>query len=284
MDVGGRATQGHAYRDIGGRAASGTAAELPERCILRVTGHWVFIPTGNVAANPKYVHTDHLNTPRLLTNWTGAIGWIWQSDPFGAGVPTVIASYASNYYMGLPGMYVDAETGHLYNYFRHYNAGIGRYYESDPIGLGGGINTYAYAAGNPIKYIDQYGLDIFIVEIPPEVFPPELIPRAGMTPEQYDNQIAQFEQQQMASTSAMKGSAPYFPVEAFTAKQNFWQAMLNGAADWLSGGFLGSFGGLLPEGDNLSPDAGGDCPPPKSPPPPDFDPSRCIVLGQNVCT
>lgn len=42
--------------------------------------------------------------------------------------------------------------------FRNYNPALGRYLESDPIGLAGGINTYNYAANNPYKYVDPSGL------------------------------------------------------------------------------------------------------------------------------
>jgi RHS repeat-associated protein len=45
-----------------------------------------------------------------------------------------------------------------YNYYRDYDSSLGRYVESDPTGLRGGLNTYAYVASNPLAYIDSEGL------------------------------------------------------------------------------------------------------------------------------
>lgn len=60
--------------------------------------------------------------------------------------------------MLLPGQYFDAETGLHYNYFRNYDPSTGRYVESDPLGLAGGLNVYAYGNLNPINTTDPLGL------------------------------------------------------------------------------------------------------------------------------
>jgi RHS repeat-associated protein len=58
-----------------------------------------------------------------------------------------------------PGQQYDSATGFNYNYFRDYDATTGRYIESDPIGLAGGIGTYDYVGGNPMSYADPLGQD-----------------------------------------------------------------------------------------------------------------------------
>jgi RHS repeat-associated protein len=57
-----------------------------------------------------------------------------------------------------PGQYYQAETALSYNYFRDYDPATGRYIESDPIGLNGGINPYVYVGDDPVDAVDPLGL------------------------------------------------------------------------------------------------------------------------------
>jgi RHS repeat-associated protein len=109
-------------------------------------------------ANGKlyYVHTDHLGTPKVLTDETGNVVWRAVHDPFGRA--TVEAGSSVEMNVRFPGQYYDGETGLHYNYFRTYDPGTGRYLESDPIGLKGGLNSYAYVSSNPLRFVDLNGL------------------------------------------------------------------------------------------------------------------------------
>ena len=108
--------------------------------------------------NPRvlYLHSDHLDTPRLASDDDQRLAWQWQSDAFGNGQPSSPDNTVVN--LRFPGQYYDAESGLHYNYFRDYDPQTGRYVESDPIGLNGGLNTYAYAGSNPVGLVDPNGL------------------------------------------------------------------------------------------------------------------------------
>jgi len=87
--------------------------------------------------------------------------WQWQGDAFGDGKEIADPDGDGKKFwfpLRFPGQYYDGETGLNYNYYRDYDRQLGRYVQSDPIGLQGGLNTYAYVEGNPLSYIDPLGL------------------------------------------------------------------------------------------------------------------------------
>jgi RHS repeat-associated protein len=103
----------------------------------------------------------YLNTPRLIADDQQRTVWRWDNtDPFGGNPPDENPSGLGTFEFPLrfPGQYADRETGLHHNYSRDEDPSIGRFIESDPIGLGGGVNTYAYVRGNPLKLTDVYGL------------------------------------------------------------------------------------------------------------------------------
>jgi len=103
-----------------------------------------------------YYQNDHLGTPQKLITASGAVVWSAEFEAFGLAHVGVDAVENP---LRFPGQYFDGETGRHYNFFRDYDPGIGRYVQSDPIGLDGGVNTFGYVGGDSLRFIDPYGLD-----------------------------------------------------------------------------------------------------------------------------
>lgn len=102
-----------------------------------------------------FLHDDRLGTPQLATDASQTVQWAATYQPFGY-TNTGVGLIAQN--LRLPGQEFDLETGLYHNGFRDYIPGLGRYAESDPIGLGGGMNTFQYVKGNPLKWSDPRGM------------------------------------------------------------------------------------------------------------------------------
>ncbi|WP_255593505.1 RHS repeat-associated core domain-containing protein [Acidovorax sp. sic0104] len=147
------------------------------------TAQYLYLPTASgpmpIAAVIKgqtyAIHSDHLNTPRKLTQADGQAAWQWEYSAFGDEQPTTAAKRFTSetttpttgstsvpevtFNLRYPGQYFDAETKLHYNYFRSYDSRTGRYTQGDPIGLDGGWNRFSYVGGDPLGLVDPYGLD-----------------------------------------------------------------------------------------------------------------------------
>jgi len=111
----------------------------------------------------SYIYPDHLNTARVIVRPVDqAIVWQWGSDePFGQSQansnPNGLGTFTYN--PRFPGQVADVESGWFYNWNRDYNPALGRYVQSDPIGLAGGsMSTYGYVGGSPLMWSDPTGL------------------------------------------------------------------------------------------------------------------------------
>ena len=112
--------------------------------------------------NVYNVYTDQIGAPRVITQASSdKMVWRWDgTEPFGVQPPNTNPAGLGTftYNPRLPGQLYDAETGQFYNINRNYDPVLGRYVQSDPIGLKGGNNTYTYVRGNPLTLIDFLGL------------------------------------------------------------------------------------------------------------------------------
>ena len=136
--------------------ASAGAAASPVTEIVYLEGTPVLAIKGTVT---YFIQADHLNAPRLVKSSAGAASWRWRSDAYGVGAADENPSGAGMFEFNarFPGQQFDGETGLYYNNARYYDPTVGRYISSDPVGLQGGVNTYAYGLQSPVVYTDPSG-------------------------------------------------------------------------------------------------------------------------------
>jgi RHS repeat-associated protein len=126
------------------------------------------LSTITISEKLSFVQVDHLNTTREIYNQAQQLVWRKPlQEPFGNSLPDENPSGlgAFKYPLRESNYYFDDETGNSYAMQRDaYSPGIGRFGQSDPIGLSGGINTYLYVKGNPLIWNDPLGLQAATIQ------------------------------------------------------------------------------------------------------------------------
>lgn len=120
----------------------------------------VFIDADGLDAAPAtwrryHLYTDHLGCPELVLDDAAHVVWSARILPYGRARIDVGADFHQP--LRWPGHYHDRETDLHENRFRSYSPELGRYLQSDPAGLEGGLNLYAYTE-NPLRAVDLDGL------------------------------------------------------------------------------------------------------------------------------
>lgn len=119
-----------------------------------------------------YVQPDHLGTPRVVIDPVRNVAiWEWsnKSEVFGNQIPSADQDgdgVAFELALRFPGQQATDASGLFYSYQREYDPAVGRYSQSDPIGLAAGPNTFGYVMGNPMSWIDPEGLEVLVCSQP----------------------------------------------------------------------------------------------------------------------
>jgi len=140
------------YNEQGQLIAEHSSSGAVQKEYIYLHGQVIAMIKGNQLYN---VHNDHLGRAERITHQNQSTVWRANNSAFNR---SVVTDTIGGYNLGFPGQYWDEEKQSYYNYFRDYDPKTGRYIQSDPIGLAGGVNTYGYVGGNPVNYFDSFGL------------------------------------------------------------------------------------------------------------------------------
>jgi len=134
------------------RAANGTI----ERYYIYAPG---FGLVAHIDANgtARYYHGDHLGSTIALTDSSGNVTDQFAYTPYGELMARTGTTDTPYTFCGRHGVYW--EGGALYHMkARYYRADLARFISMDPLGIAGGVNLYAYANGDPMRFLDALGL------------------------------------------------------------------------------------------------------------------------------
>ncbi len=176
-----------------------------------------------------YIQPDHLGTPRVVIDPVRDVAiWEWSNksevfgdqapanDPDGDGVVFDLA-------LRFPGQQATDASGLFYNYQREYDPAVGRYSQSDPISLDGGISTFAYVTGRPTSLSDTFGLQSSITRAIP-------IPPPGFSDGNADSQNWNPDMPNYGGSSggsSLYPHADYSPIGIFTSSAMLLSGLIN---------------------------------------------------------
>jgi len=154
------------YDEAGQWLGNYSASDDAQQQAISLDNYPVALINVPAASVPELAHIqpDHLGTPRVVIDPVRDVTiWEWssKSEVFGNQIPNADPDgdgVAFEMALRFPGQQATDASGMFYNYQREYDPAVGRYSQSDPIGLAGGINTFAYVEGDPLFGVDSQGL------------------------------------------------------------------------------------------------------------------------------
>jgi RHS repeat-associated protein len=158
--VDGALTQGYLYGAGGHLAAEVNAAGK----VLAQYGYGVrgAVPDFLIKGGVTYrIVTDYRNSVRLVVDSaTGTIAQRLEYDEWGNVTVDTAPGFQA---FGYGGGVWDGAVGLLHLGLREYDPEAGQFVEKDPTGFSGGLNLYAYAAGDPVNFVDSTGTNPVVV-------------------------------------------------------------------------------------------------------------------------
>jgi len=112
-------------------------------------------------SGPHYISPDQIGAPHIIADSANSVLWTWAHAHRGDTGPVTAQNFTYNLRFADP--VFDAETGVSDDMARDYNVALGRYVQSDPLGLIAGVNTYGYVSQNHVWAVDANGRNLLVV-------------------------------------------------------------------------------------------------------------------------